>query len=75
MYFKSRDITKPLSVRDLKACYVGKLVHVRGVVIRCTEVKPMASVVTYTCDTCGSETYQPVLLFQITFKSRKFFRS
>ncbi|VDK24941.1 unnamed protein product [Anisakis simplex] len=58
--FKSRTNEKPLSVRDIKAAQVGKLITVRGVVIRATEVKPMASVITYTCDTCGSETYQPV---------------
>uniref|UniRef100_A0A0M3HGR1 DNA replication licensing factor MCM7 n=1 Tax=Ascaris lumbricoides TaxID=6252 RepID=A0A0M3HGR1_ASCLU len=58
--FKSRTLDKPLSVREVKAAQVGKLVTVSGVVIRATEVKPMASVITYTCDTCGSETYQPV---------------
>uniref|UniRef100_A0A914RN50 DNA replication licensing factor MCM7 n=1 Tax=Parascaris equorum TaxID=6256 RepID=A0A914RN50_PAREQ len=57
--FKSRTLDKPLSVREVKAAQVGKLVTVSGVVIRATEVKPMASVITYTCDTCGSETYQP----------------
>lgn len=60
--FKSRTLDKPLSVREVKAAQVGKLVTVSGVVIRATEVKPMASVITYTCDTCGSETYQPVNL-------------
>uniref|UniRef100_A0A915J4U6 DNA replication licensing factor MCM7 n=1 Tax=Romanomermis culicivorax TaxID=13658 RepID=A0A915J4U6_ROMCU len=50
---------KMLSVRDIKAEHIGKLVAVRGIVIRTTEVRPMAVVVTYTCDTCGSETYQP----------------
>ncbi len=38
----------------------GKLVTVRGIVTRCTEVKPMMQVATYTCDQCGAETYQPV---------------
>lgn len=28
---------------------------------RCTEVKPMMQVATYTCDQCGAETYQPVI--------------
>lgn len=40
--------------------FSGKLVSVRGIVTRCTEVKPMMQVATYTCDQCGSETYQPV---------------
>lgn len=38
----------------------GKLVAVKGIVTRVTEVKPMMQVATYTCDQCGSETYQPV---------------
>ncbi|KAJ1352790.1 Magnesium chelatase, subunit ChlI [Parelaphostrongylus tenuis] len=58
--FKSREVTKPLAVRDLKAKYVGKLVTVTGVVIRATEVKPILEVMTYACDTCGAEVYQPV---------------
>ena len=32
----------------------------QGIVTRATEVKPMMQVATYTCDQCGSETYQPV---------------
>ena len=32
----------------------------KGIVTRATEVKPMMQVATYTCDQCGSETYQPV---------------
>lgn len=49
-----------LAVRDIRAQFVGKLVSVRGVVIRASEVKPSVSVITYSCDTCGSELYQPV---------------
>uniref|UniRef100_A0A1B0FBN5 DNA replication licensing factor MCM7 n=1 Tax=Glossina morsitans morsitans TaxID=37546 RepID=A0A1B0FBN5_GLOMM len=48
------------SIRDIKAEHIGKLVTVRGIVTRTTEVKPMMVVATYTCDRCGSETYQPV---------------
>lgn len=33
---------------------------VTGIVTRSTEVKPMLQVATYTCDQCGSETYQPI---------------
>uniref|UniRef100_A0A158R579 DNA replication licensing factor MCM7 n=1 Tax=Syphacia muris TaxID=451379 RepID=A0A158R579_9BILA len=58
--FKERASEKCLSVRELKAFHVGRLVTVSGIVIRATEVKPSASVITYTCDTCGCETYQPV---------------
>lgn len=58
--FKSTNITKALSVREIKAEHIGKLMTVRGIVTRCTEVKPMMVVATYTCDRCGAETYQPV---------------
>ena len=51
---------KACSVRQIKARSIGKLVHVKGVVIRATEVKPMLQVATYTCDRCGAETYQPI---------------
>ena len=68
VYFKARESIKPFSVRELKANLVGKLVSVRGTVIRSSEVKPRVAVITYTCDTCGSETYQPVSSFrQITW--------
>lgn len=58
--FKAPNLNKAMSVRDVKAEHIGKLVTVRGIVTRCTEVKPMMSVATYTCDRCGAETYQPV---------------
>ncbi len=60
LYFKSSNTQKHLSVRQVKAHQIGKLISVKGVVTRATEVKPMISVATYTCDICGSETYQPV---------------
>jgi len=59
-YFKAPSEMKASSVRQVKARQIGKLVHVKGVVIRATEVKPMLSVATYTCDRCGAETYQPI---------------
>lgn len=49
-----------MSIRDVKAESMGKLVSVRGIVTRSTEVKPIMVVATYTCDRCGAETYQPV---------------
>lgn len=47
-------------MRDIKADKIGKLVTVRGIVTKATEVKPMIVVATYTCDECGSEVSQPV---------------
>jgi len=58
VYFKWNQ--KWSSVRQIKARSIGKLVNVKGVVIRATEVKPMLQVATYTCDRCGAETYQPI---------------
>ena len=63
IYFKAASRQKNMSVRDIKADSVGKLVCVKGIVTRATEVKPKMAVATYTCDTCGNETYQPVSWF------------
>ena len=49
-----------MSVRSVKADNIGKLVTIRGIVTRSTEVKPVMCVATYTCDQCGAESYQPV---------------
>jgi len=59
-YFRPPTNAKAVSVRQIKARQIGKLVSVKGVVIRATEVKPMLQVATYTCDRCGAETYQPI---------------
>lgn len=58
--FKALQQTKAISIREVRAENIGKLVTVRGIVTRSTEVKPMMSVATYSCDRCGAETYQPV---------------
>jgi DNA replication licensing factor MCM7 len=60
VYFRAPPSMKSVSVRQIKARSIGKLVNVKGVVIRATEVKPMLQVATYTCDRCGAETYQPI---------------
>lgn len=60
MTFKAQGLQKPVSIREVKAESIGKLSVVRGIVTRCTEVKPVMVVATYTCDRCGAETYQPV---------------
>lgn len=59
-YFKAPSESVAVPIRDVKAQSIGKLVTVRGIVTRCTEVKPMMTVATYTCDRCGAETYQPI---------------
>ncbi|XP_016108798.1 DNA replication licensing factor MCM7 [Sinocyclocheilus grahami] len=60
VYFRPPSTLKPKVVRDVKADGIGQLVTVRGIVTRATEVKPMMTVATYTCDQCGAETYQPI---------------
>ncbi|XP_017759268.1 PREDICTED: DNA replication licensing factor Mcm7 [Eufriesea mexicana] len=60
VYFKDFDTAKAYSVRDIKADKIGKLVTVRGIVTRCSDVMPLLVVATYTCDQCGAETFQPV---------------
>lgn len=60
LYFKAPSHEKHQLIREVKANCIGKLVQVKGIVTRTTEVKPMMVVATYTCDTCGNETYQPI---------------
>ena len=42
--FKLNSDIKSLPVRDVKAEHIGKLVNIRGIVTRATEVKPMLQV-------------------------------
>ncbi|XP_065177638.1 DNA replication licensing factor mcm7-B-like [Sycon ciliatum] len=60
VHFRQQQAIKPMSVRQVRADSIGKLLTVRGIVTRATEVKPVMAVATYTCDQCGAETYQPV---------------
>lgn len=60
VYFKAPASQKAVSVREIKAKSIGKLVTVKGIVTRCTDVRPMITVATYTCDKCGNEAYQPI---------------
>lgn len=53
--------TKPRKLREVKASDIGHLVSVKGMVTRVTDVKPMVTVVTYTCDKCSAEIYQEVV--------------
>lgn len=58
--FKHGAAEKAEAIRNIKATRIGKLSLVRGIVTRATEVKPMMSVATYTCDRCGAEAYQVI---------------
>ncbi|XP_051631984.1 DNA replication licensing factor MCM7 isoform X2 [Manacus candei] len=60
LYFRAPSLSKPRVIRDVRASSIGKLVTVRGVVTRVTDVRPLLVVATYSCDQCGAETYQPI---------------
>lgn len=55
-----------MAVREVKGGHLGKLITVRGIVTRVSEVKPLLLVNAYTCDVCGSETFQEVSNKQFT---------
>eukprot|EP01156_Anaeramoeba_ignava_P018184 Anaeramoba_ignava/a91041_71.p1 GENE.a91041_71~~a91041_71.p1 ORF type:complete len:1261 (+),score=417.83 a91041_71:249-3785(+) len=55
-----RKKTKVTKLRQVKSNCVGKLVKVRGIITRITQVKPEIKVATYTCETCPNEIYQEV---------------
>ncbi|EDO15358.1 hypothetical protein Kpol_457p9 [Vanderwaltozyma polyspora DSM 70294] len=57
--FKSTSAA-PLSVRQIKGNSLGKLITVRGIVTRVSDVKPSVMVIAYTCDQCGYEIFQEV---------------
>lgn len=60
LYFKPLTTDIPIAVRDVRGAYLGRLITVRGIVTRVSEVKPLLQVNAYTCDVCGSETFQDI---------------
>ena len=48
------------SIREVKGDSVGHMVKVRGMVTRVSNVKPLATVIGYSCDKCGFESFQEV---------------
>jgi DNA replication licensing factor MCM7 len=49
-----------MAIRDVRGAHLGKLITVRGIVTRVSEVKPLLLVNAYSCDVCGSETFQDI---------------
>jgi DNA replication licensing factor MCM7 len=45
-------------MRDVRSTSIGTLVNVKGIVTRCSDVKPCIQVAVYACDVCGFEVYQ-----------------
>jgi len=54
------DLAKALAVRQVRGEHLGKLITVRGITTRVSDVKPTVEVNAYTCDRCGCEIFQPV---------------
>lgn len=55
-----------VDMRKIKANAVGSLVLVKGIVTRCSDVKPCIQVADYACDACGFEVYQVIQQKQFT---------
>ncbi|TFY70273.1 hypothetical protein EVG20_g2745 [Dentipellis fragilis] len=66
LYFQPLLSDVAMAVRDAKGTHLGKLITVRGIVTRVSEVKPLLLVNAYTCDVCGSETFQEISNKQFT---------
>lgn len=49
-----------LSLRDIRSRSMGRIVTIRGMIVRASDVKPACSVATYYCDACGCEVYQVI---------------
>ncbi|KAJ7217212.1 MCM2/3/5 family-domain-containing protein [Mycena pura] len=60
VYFKPLPSDVAMAVREVRSVHIGHLITVRGIIIRVSEVKPLLQVNAYTCDVCGSETFQEV---------------
>lgn len=62
LYFRplKADADKPLAVRQVRGAHCGKLITVRGIVTRISEVKPLLLVNAFSCDMCGAEVFQDV---------------
>ncbi len=58
--FAPRTDVKADSLRNVVATDLGKLVTVKCIVVRASDIKPICVVATYTCDQCGYELYQEV---------------
>ena len=55
-----RTTAKPLSIREVAGSSLGRLVQVKAIVLRTTDVKPLMRVAAYSCDACGCELFKPV---------------
>ncbi|RUP50978.1 MCM2/3/5 family-domain-containing protein [Jimgerdemannia flammicorona] len=66
VYIKPLTNSKPLAVRQINGAELGRLVTVRGIVTRVSDVKPFLLVNAYSCDSCGYEIFQEIKQRQFT---------
>lgn len=66
LYFQPLRSDVAMAVREVRGLHLGRLITVRGIVTRVSEVKPLLLVNAYTCDVCGSETFQDISHKQFT---------
>ncbi|KAJ2391783.1 DNA replication licensing factor MCM7, partial [Coemansia sp. RSA 2559] len=64
--FVPRSAQKAQAVREIGASQIGRLVTVRGIVTRVSDVRPSMVVAAYLCDACGCEVFQEVKTRQFT---------
>ena len=55
-----------IPIREVKSDYMGRLLTIRGIVTRVTDVRPRVTVQTYTCDQCGCESFQEIKSHEFT---------
>ncbi|KAF9265675.1 MCM-domain-containing protein [Marasmius fiardii PR-910] len=60
VYFKPLASDVAMAVREVRGAHLGRLITVRGIVTRVSEVKPLLQVNAYTCDVCGAETFEDI---------------
>ena len=57
---------KALAVRNVRGEHLGRLIVVRGITTRVSDVKPAVRINAYSCDRCGCEIFQPITTRQFT---------
>jgi len=60
LYLRPMASDPVLAVREVRGAHMGKLITVRGIVTRVSEVKPKLLVNAFSCDACDSEVFQDV---------------
>eukprot|EP00501_MAST-03F_sp_TOSAG23-6_P002605 GSMAST32.ASY1.ANO1.2746.1 assembled CDS len=60
VHLRPRTGGKVVAIREVGARQIGRLVQVRGMITRVTDVKPLMSVATYTCDVLKARKFMPL---------------